>query len=217
MVVANAGESRPSPLRDGPVLWLCGLIALSCGTVRSLLDALLPLVLRNWHGFGVQAISNAMLAAALLFVVGSTGAGFLLAQRPKSAQPVLAVSSFAASLVTATVLLPATGAGVSLLFCLYFLLSSVIGVAVTSALEDRGKVLGNIDNVMALQVFFWTLGFAGGGLLSVVANGGTGSPARQRLTLGILGGVNLLFTAFFVAFGGGKGAGGKGEDEMKIA
>ena len=69
----------------------------------------------------------------------------------------------------------------------------------------------------ARQVFFWTLGFAGGGLLSVVANGGTGSPARQRLTLGILGGVNLLFTAFFVAFGGGKGAGGKGEDEMKIA
>ena len=196
----GGGSSRKSPLQDAPSLWLCGLIALTCGTVRSLLDALLPLFLRSVHGFSVTAISNAMLAAALLFVLGSTGGGFLLAQRPSATYPSLAVCGILSSAVTAFMLLPATGLGVCALFCAYFLISAVTGIAVTSALEERGRRLGCVDDVMALQVFFWTLGFTAGGLLSVFAAGGAGSAARQQLTLIVLGVINLLYTGCFFAF-----------------
>jgi predicted MFS family arabinose efflux permease len=197
---SSGGGLRKSVLRDGPSLWLCGLIALTCGTVRSLLDALLPLFLRSVFGFSVTAISNAMLAAALFFVVGSTGGGFLLAQRPGATYPALGVCGVLSALVTAALLLPTTGFGVSALFCAYFLISAVTGVAVTSALEERGRLLGAVDDVMALQVFFWTLGFTAGGLLSVFATAGAATAARQQLTLAVLGLINLLYTFAFFGF-----------------
>lgn len=196
----SGSRPRKSPLRDGPSLWLCGLIMLTCGTVRSLLDALLPLFLRSTFGYSVTAISNAMLAAALLFVVGSTGGGFLLAQRPGATYPALGICGIASAVVTAALLLPATGFGVSALFCAYFLISAVTGVAVTSALEERGRLLGCVDDVMALQVFFWTIGFTSGGLLSVFATAGAATVARQQLTLAALGVINLVYTFAFFGF-----------------
>ena len=60
-----------SPLKDSATLRLCFLLALTCGGVRSALDNLLPLFLRGVHGFSVGQISNAMLAAALCFVLGA--------------------------------------------------------------------------------------------------------------------------------------------------
>ena len=194
----DVGSPRPSPLRDAPTLWLCGLIALVCGTVRSALDALLPLFLRGVHGYGVGAISNVMLVAALIFVLGSTGAGMLFAQRPDVAEPVLGIAALGSTLVSATLLLPRTGLGVSALLGAFVLFSSVIGVGVTSALEERGKHLGNIDDVMALQVFAWTGGFAVGGVLSVIATGGAASAARQRLTLAAVSALNLVYSICFL-------------------
>ena len=187
-----SSSSRRSPLRDRPTLLLCGLIALTCGTVRSLLDALLPLTLRSL-GFGVAAISNTMLAAALLYVLGTTATGCVLAHRPAAAQGLLAFAAVASTFATAAVLLPSTALGVAALFCAYFLLSSVVGVAVTSAFEERGRILGNMDDVMALQVFAWTSGFSLGGALSVIAAGGAASIARQRLTLGVVSAINLVY------------------------
>ena len=96
-------------------------------------------------------------------------------------------------------LLPASGFGVSLLFCAYFAISSFLGIAITTALEERGRALDATDNVAALQVFFWTAGFAGGGLLAVIANSGAASAARQKLVMAAVGAINLGYTTYFVS------------------
>ena len=102
-------------------------------------------------------------------------------------------------MLAATVLLPPSGFGVSSLFCAYFAISSFLGIAITAALEDRGRELKATDDVAALQVFFWTAGFAGGGLLAVVANGGAASTARQKVVMAVVGAVNLVYTTYFVS------------------
>ena len=146
---------------------------------------------------------------------------------------------------------PAAGLGVSAIFCGYFALSAIVGIAVTSALEERGRQLGNTDGVMTLQacspgacssplrclllprhfalfsasfpplcsgssvtllpelhrspaihhlhgshafqVFFWTAGFAFGGVLAVVASGGGASAARQRIVMALAGLLNAIY------------------------
>ena len=80
-------------------------------------------------------------------------------------------------------------AGVCALFSAYYAVSGVVGVAATAALEQRGRQIGNTDGVMALSVFMWTVGFAGGGAVANLACGGAASAARQRVTLGGVGAV----------------------------
>ncbi|KAL1508538.1 hypothetical protein AB1Y20_004637 [Prymnesium parvum] len=198
----SQAATRPkakSPLRDARTVQLCVGLALSCGVVRSVLDSLLPLYLHSQHGFSIHHISNVMLCAALCFIVGSTSSGFVFARWPHLVNGILVVAAFATSILTGTVFLPATGIGVSAIYCGYCMLSAFVSIAVTSALEERGKALGNTDDVMALQVFFWTLGFGVGGVLAVLASGGAGSAARQRIVMAAAGGLNALYATSLVA------------------
>ena len=53
--------------------------------------------------------------------------------------------------------------------------------------EKRGRQIGRTDGVMALSVFLWTVGFAGGGAVANIACGGAASQARQRGVLAVVG------------------------------
>ena len=68
-----------------------------------------------------------------------------------------------------------------------YFVSAFVGLAATTALEKRGRQIGRTDGVMALSVFLWTVGFAGGGAVANVATGGLASAARQRGVLGVVG------------------------------
>ncbi len=194
--IASTAEASVA-WRDVASLRVSVLLSLVCGMVRAALDILLPIWLRARHGFGVTSIARLSAVATICFVLGSASAGRLLPQFPNSAPSVMLIAGLAASLVTAGVLLPSSALAVSTLFCLYYGLSAFVGVAATAALEARGSQIGATDGVMATSVFLWTVGFAGGGLLSNLALGGAGSPMRQRTVLAVAGLINAIYVCVF--------------------
>lgn len=135
---------------------------------------------------------------------GSAGSGYVLTRSPEATGTMISAAAIGASLLAATVLLPGSGIGVSALFCAYFAMSSLLGIAITASLEERGRQLGCPDDVAALQVFFWTCGFAVGGLVAVVANSGTASVSRQQAVMAVVGALNLCYAVFFTVSSRGE-------------
>jgi len=189
---------RTGALRDRRALQLCGLMALSCAALRACFDALLPLWLGTRHAFSVGQISHAMQGAAAGNIVASAGAGYLTTRFPRSLHPMVSGAAVATGLAAAALLLFPTGLGISLAFCGFFALSSFLNVAGTSALEARGReAIGRPDDLMALQTGLYSLGFAAGGLLSVVATAGSGCALRQRTILAGAGAVTTLYALVY--------------------
>ena len=73
------------------------------------------------------------------------------------------------------------------------------GVAATTAIEERGAEIGNAQSAMAVSVFFWTIGFASGGLLASFALAGASSAARAQAVLAALGAANVAVALAVVA------------------
>lgn len=202
--------SRAQPwggaLRDGPTWRLCAFQALCCGTVRSCLDILMPLWLRSHHGFSTVGIGRCSCVATLCFLLGSATAGRLLPLRPAATEPLLLGAGLLASLLCASVLLSPSWVGVCAVFSAYYFVSAFVGLAATTALEKRGRQIGHTDGVMALSVFLWTSGFAGGGAMANLACGGVASAARQRGVLAAVGAATAAICVFSLPGGGGEAA-----------
>ena len=138
----------------------------------------------------------ALLAARDLTV---TVAGRALSARPEGALRWIALASVASSVATASMLLPGRQMLVCALFAAFYAASAVLGVAATTAIEERGAEIGNAQSAMAVSVFFWTIGFASGGLLASFALAGASSAARAQAVLAALGAANVAVALAVVA------------------
>jgi hypothetical protein len=214
---AETCEVKPwgGALRDAPTWRLCAFQALCCGTVRSCLDILLPLWLRAHHGFSTVGIGRCSCVATLCFLLGSATAGRLLPRRPAATEPLLLGAGLLASLLCAAVLLSPSWVGVCAVFSGYYFVSAFVGLAATTALEKRGRQIGHTDGVMALSVFLWTCGFAGGGAMANVACGGVASAARQRVVLALVGAATAVVCIFSLPGGLGRVLPG-GTGQLKV-
>ena len=178
---------------------LSTVLALGCGLQRAALDLLMPFSLRRAFGATPGVIGRASGVAALCFVVGSTVAGRALSARPEGALRWIALASVASSVATASMLLPGRQMLVCALFAAFYAASAVLGVAATTAIEERGAEIGNAQSAMAVSVFFWTIGFASGGLLASFALAGASSAARAQAVLAALGAANVAVALAVVA------------------
>ena len=70
---------------------------------------------------------------------------------------------------------------------------------VGAPIEERGAEIGNAQSAMAVSVFFWTIGFASGGLLASFALAGASSAARAQAVLAALGAANVAVALAVVA------------------
>ena len=186
-------------LADAPTVLLSTVLALGCGLQRAALDLLMPFSLRRAFGATPGVIGRASGVAALCFVVGSTVAGRALSARPEGALRWIALASVASSVATASMLLPGRQMLVCALFAAFYAASAVLGVAATTAIEERGAEIGNAQSAMAVSVFFWTIGFASGGLLASFALAGASSAARAQAVLAALGAANVAVALAVVA------------------
>jgi predicted MFS family arabinose efflux permease len=199
---AAAGEPASAglgALADAPTVLLSTVLALGCGLQRAALDLLMPFSLRRAFGATPGVIGRASGVAALCFVVGSTVAGRALSARPEGALRWIALASVASSVATASMLLPGRQMLVCALFAAFYAASAVLGVAATTAIEERGAEIGNAQSAMAVSVFFWTIGFASGGLLASFALAGASSAARAQAVLAALGAANVAVALAVVA------------------
>ena len=201
---ADAAAAEPASaglgaLADAPTVLLSTVLALGCGLQRAALDLLMPFSLRRAFGATPGVIGRASGVAALCFVVGSTVAGRALSARPEGALRWIALASVASSVATASMLLPGRQMLVCALFAAFYAASAVLGVAATTAIEERGAEIGNAQSAMAVSVFFWTIGFASGGLLASFALAGASSAARAQAVLAALGAANVAVALAVVA------------------
>ena len=160
-------------------------------------------------------IGRCSCVATLCFLLGSATAGRLLPRRPAATEPLLLGAGLLASLLCAAVLLSPSWLGVCALFSGYYFVSAFASLAATSALEKRGRQIGHTDGVMALSVFLWTCGFAGGGAMANVACGGVASAARQRVVLALVGAATAVVCMFSLPGGLGRVLPG-GTGKMKV-
>ena len=160
-------------------------------------------------------IGRCSCVATLCFLLGSATAGRLLPRRPAATEPLLLGAGLLASLLCAAVLLSPSWLGVCALFSGYYFVSAFASLAATTALEKRGRQIGHTDGVMALSVFLWTCGFAGGGAMANVACGGVASAARQRVVLALVGAATAVVCMFSLPGGLGRVLPG-GTGKMKV-
>ena len=153
-----------------------------------------------------EAPGRCSCVATLCFLLGSATAGRLLPLRPAATEPLLLGAGLLASLLCASVLLSPSWVGVCAVFSAYYFVSAFVGLAATTALEKRGRQIGHTDGVMALSVFLWTSGFAGGGAMANLACGGVASAARQRGVLAAVGAATAAICVFSLPGGGGEAA-----------
>ena len=196
---AEPASAGLGALADAPTVLLSTVLALGCGLQRAALDLLMPFSLRRAFGATPGVIGRASGVAALCFVVGSTVAGRALSARPEGALRWIALASVASSVATASMLLPGRQMLVCALFAAFYAASAVLGVAATTAIEERGAEIGNAQSAMAVSVFFWTIGFASGGLLASFALAGASSAARAQAVLAALGAANVAVALAVVA------------------
>ena len=196
---AGPASAGLGALADAPTVLLSTVLALGCGLQRAALDLLMPFSLRRAFGATPGVIGRASGVAALCFVVGSTVAGRALSARPEGALRWIALASVASSVATASMLLPGRQMLVCALFAAFYAASAVLGVAATTAIEERGAEIGNAQSAMAVSVFFWTIGFASGGLLASFALAGASSAARAQAVLAALGAANVAVALAVVA------------------
>ena len=199
VAAAEPGSAGLGALADAPTVLLSTVLALGCGLQRAALDLLMPFSLRRAFGATPGVIGRASGVAALCFVVGSTVAGRALSARPEGALRWIALASVASSVATASMLLPGRQMLVCALFAAFYAASAVLGVAATTAIEERGAEIGNAQSAMAVSVFFWTIGFASGGLLASFALAGASSAARAQAVLAALGAANVAVALAVVA------------------